>query len=194
MLIPGESNVSYTPPGFLIYGQKDTLLAHRFDIKKLQLTGEPFPIAEHEARAIGMPISLFSASQNGVLVYRVAGFRESRLAWYSRSGVRQGAIGEPGMYWGMSLAADETRLAVMRAEPFTQTTNIWTLDLTSGIFSRQTINTAADIFPEWSPDGRELVFTSDRDNHLKLDLYQKVVGGVGEQLLFESHDNKVPYQ
>jgi DNA-binding winged helix-turn-helix (wHTH) protein len=194
MLIPGESNVSYAAPGFLIYGRKDTLLAHRFDINKLQLTGEPVPIAEHVARAIGMPFSLFSASQNGVLVYRGAGFKESRPTWYSRSGVRQAAIGQPSVYWGMSLAADETRLAVMRAEPFTQTTNIWTLDLATGILSRQTINTAADTFPVWSPDGRNLVFTSDRDNHPKLDLYQKVVGGVGEQLLFASHDNKLPYQ
>lgn len=114
MLIPGESNVSYAPPGFLIYGRQDTLLAHPFDIKKLQLTGEPFPIAEHVARAMGMPISLFSASQNGVLVYRGAGFSESRLAWYSRRGVRQAAIGKPGMYCGMSLAPDETRLAAVQ--------------------------------------------------------------------------------
>jgi hypothetical protein len=68
MLIPGESNVSYAPPGFLIYGRQDTLLAHPFDSKKLQLAGEPFPIAEHVARAVGMPVSNFSISQNGVLI------------------------------------------------------------------------------------------------------------------------------
>jgi hypothetical protein len=43
MLIPGESNVSYAPPGFLIYGRQDTLLAHPFDIKNSSLPASPFP-------------------------------------------------------------------------------------------------------------------------------------------------------
>ena len=29
LLIPSQSNVSYTPPGFLIYGRQDALFAHR---------------------------------------------------------------------------------------------------------------------------------------------------------------------
>jgi len=194
MLIPGESNVSYAPPGFLIYGRQDTLLAQPFDIKKLQLAGEPFPIAENVARAIGMPISLFSVSQNGVLLYRSAGFRKLQLAWYDRSGVRQASIGVPGTYVSISLTPDETRLALDQAEPFTQTLNIWTLDLSSGMLTRQTRHPASEWQPVWSPDGREFVFSSDRDNHPKRDLYRKVVGETGEQLLFESHSNKVPLQ
>ena len=94
----------------------------------------------------------------------------------------------------MSLAPDETRLAVERPEPLTQTVNIWTLDLSSGIPSRQTLYPAQETDPTWSPDGRELVFSSNRDAHLKSDLYRKVVGGTGEQPLFESHDSKIPYQ
>jgi eukaryotic-like serine/threonine-protein kinase len=194
MLIPSESNVRYAPPGFLIYGRQETLLAQPFNIKKLQLAGEPFPIAEHVARAVRMPISNFSISQNGVLIYRGAGFRKSQFAWYSRSGVRQGAIGEPGVYTGMSLAPDETLLAVERPEPLTQTVNIWALDLSSGIPSRQTLYPAQETDPTWSPDGRELVFSSNRYAHLTSDLYRKVVGGSGDQPLFESHDSKIPYQ
>lgn len=41
LLIPGESNASYAPPGFLIYGRQESVLAQPFDPKALRLAGEP---------------------------------------------------------------------------------------------------------------------------------------------------------
>ncbi len=64
---------------------------------------------------------------------------------------------------------------------------IWLLERATGIASRLTRNSvAAD--PIWSPDGGQLVFTVFEG--LTGNLYRKVIDGTGEELLFESRENK----
>src|SRR5262249_50103600 len=132
----------------------------------------------------GFPATLFSASQNGVLIYRSGGDERVQLAWYNRNGKRLESIGQPELYDNIALAPNEKRLAAGRIEPLTRTSNLWILELSSGIASRETFSN--DSNPVWSPDGRELVFQSIRTG--KSVLYRKVVGGGNETLLFECGD------
>ena len=190
LVIRGESNVRYVPPGFLIYGSQQTLLAQKFDAKTLRVTGRPFPIAD-QVGAFGLsPGSQFSASQTGVLAYRGGVSGRVQLAWYNQDGKRLGSIGEPGLYPQIALSPDDKRLAVERVE--SDARNLWILELASGIFSRLTFNSGGDFNPVWSPDGRELLFSSVRNNGPQ-DLYQKAVGGGEEEVVYQSPQNKGPY-
>jgi len=194
LLLPIRSNAQYVPPGFLLYGREDTLVAQPFDVKKLRLTGQPFKVAEQLDRAYDFKY-LFSASENGVLVYRPIHPNKSQLAWYGRDGAQQASIGEAGVYDDLSLSPDETRLAVEQPDPGFGGSDIWTLDLSTGVFSRVTSHPANDSnnsAPIWSPNGRELVFNSDREG--ERDLYRKAVGGAEEALLLRSDSYKFPQQ
>jgi eukaryotic-like serine/threonine-protein kinase len=68
LLIAVESNAAFVSPGFLVYGRQQTLFAQPFDYRRLRLTGDPVPIAEHVGRLSEIPASQFSVSRNGVLV------------------------------------------------------------------------------------------------------------------------------
>ena len=70
-------------------------------------------------------------------------------------------------------------------------TDVWTLDIERGLFSRFTFDPAADGSPEWSPDGSRIAFNSNRSG--VYDLYVKPVSGAGtEQLILATPQNKAP--
>ncbi|MCU1273366.1 MAG: Serine/threonine protein kinase [Bryobacterales bacterium] len=191
MLIPVESNVSYAPPGFLIYGRQETLLAQPFDVNNLRLTRAPAAIREPVARYAGDSTSYFTVSENGVLVYRGPASGNIQLAWYSRDSTRQASVGEPGRYSHMNVAPDGRRLAAQRSDAETRTEDIWSLELSSGIFTRVT-SSGDNLFPVMSPDGREVVFSSERSD--KPGLYRKVLGSGAEEMLLESNEWPIAQQ
>jgi DNA-binding winged helix-turn-helix (wHTH) protein len=190
LLLPADSKAQFVT-GFLIFARHDSLLAQPFDARKLRLAGEPFSLAEKIQRSSGKAVP-FSASENGVLVYGTPVSPDVQLAWYDRHGARLGPIGEPGAFAFLSMSPDGERLAVSRADPETKKLNIWTMELSTGLLSRVTFDTADDWTPVWSSDGRELVFSSNRAG--TWDLYRTPVdGGAGEKRIFASNDLAGPF-
>jgi len=118
MLLTTEANPSYARPGFLIYGRAGTLLAQPFDDAKLRLTGEGAPIAERVGHMTSVPVTLFSVSQNGVLVYGSPDYSQLQLAWHNRDGTRKAPIGEPGTYLEPNLSPDVKRLGAFGTRSF----------------------------------------------------------------------------
>jgi eukaryotic-like serine/threonine-protein kinase len=191
------SNARFVPPGFLLFGRQETLFAQPFNAQKLQLFGEPVLVdAEQVARRPSpAAVSLFSASQNGVLVHVNAVSPNVQLAWYKRDGARLGSVGEPGQYGNMRISPDETKLALDRADDRTGLRDVWAVQLSSGIFTRVTFGPGNNIGPEWSPDGREVAFSSDRRVSGLYDVYRKPIGGGNDELLVVSDDqSRTPQQ
>jgi Tol biopolymer transport system component len=188
-LIGVASNVNYTPPGFLIYGRQETLMAQPFDAERLRIMGDPIPVAQGVQR-MPIPGSLFSISQNGVLAYRSTGSSNTQLAWYSREGKRLGPVGEPADYSNPAISPDQKRVAVCIRDPQTKMRDIWVIDLQRGGTSRLTFDPGDDKNPTWSPDSARIAFSSDRKGHL--DIYVKPASGAGEeQTLLQSSEDKV---
>ncbi|MGH9880851.1 MAG: protein kinase domain-containing protein, partial [Pyrinomonadaceae bacterium] len=190
-LLPSILNAAYSPPGFLLFLRNETLMAQRFDADQLQLTGDPFPVAEGVAYNIGIGRGAFSASENGVLAYRSGGGQINQPLWFDRGGKQIGSLGTAGIYFALWLSPDERRAAVDLVDPQTGTADIWLFDLSSGIPSRFTTDPAGDSNPVWSPDGSRIVFLSSREG--VRNLYQKTASGGGnEEVLLRSSEEKVP--
>jgi len=188
-LLSVDSSAVYVPPGYLLFGHADTLLAQPFDVERLTVEGTPLKVAEG-IRIDQSGRALMSASATGVLAFRSGGRIRTELTWYDRSGKRLGTVGPPGLYAEPALSPDGTRLAVARMDPALDTHDVWIIDLARGTSSRVTTDRADDSVPLWSPDGQTLLYGSDRRG--VMDLYTKRLGEEGDELLLHTPVPKVP--
>jgi len=190
-----STNPSYaespTGIGHLLFMQGATLMAQAFDTKKLDLWGERLPIAEQVlmSPAYALGLAAFSASNNGVLVYRT--LRETtELVWFDRQGSRLGTVGEPGNYSVPALSPDENTLAVRRTDTQLGTHDLWLFNLKRGMPSRFTFDPGEETNPTWSPDGTRIAFSSYQKG--SYDLYQKAATGAGNAVpLMEPNESKI---
>jgi Tol biopolymer transport system component len=175
--------------GHLIFIRDGALMAQPFDVDRLRLAGDAFPVADRFAPPAALTWS-FSVSLTGVLVYRasiagVATTTNLELVWRDRRGVRLSVAGGEAEYEGPELSPDGKFVAFARGSP----ADIWTLDLEKNVSSKWTTDAAADLNPRWSPDGKTLAFDSARDG--VANLYQRAVGVTGaDQLIFKSEGAK----
>ncbi len=175
----GGTRVEYAPPGYLLFVREGSLMARAFDTRGLKFEGEPFPIAEQVGtNAAGF--ADFSASQNGVLVYRHGNLSSGQLTWVDRSGKQLGTVGQPGDVLNVGLSPDGKRIAMRRLDAQSGTRDVWLIEIARGITSRFTFDPANDNNPLWSPDGGKIVFNSDRDGK-DGDLFEKVSSGGGSE-------------
>lgn len=178
--------------GYLLYMHTATLMARQFDAKKLELQGEEFPVADQVLMppAPARGFAAFSASATGVLAYRTRHVAMTELVWFDRRGHRLGTVGEPGTYSVPALSPNENILAITRTDMQLGTRNIWLFDLEGGAPSRFTFEPTEETNPTWSPDSKQIAYSSSQNGHH--DIYQKAATGVGEaRPLMESREIKL---
>jgi eukaryotic-like serine/threonine-protein kinase len=178
--------------GYLLYMRGATLMAQRFDDRRLELEGEPFPIAEQVwlPPSGGQGFAVFSASGNAVVAYRTLPAATTELVWFDRRGNRLATVGAPGNYSVPALSPDEKKLAIARIDPRIGTKDLWLFDLALGTPTRFTFDPAEETNPTWSPDGNQIAFSSSQKGIMNL--YKKATSGTGDaEPLLESIEHQI---
>ena len=169
ILVRGGSSPRYSPSGHLLYAVQGNLWAVRFDLNRLETVGDSVPVQEG---VLSKPagVANFSVSENGSLVYLsgTAGTQQGRsVVWVDPSGQEE-PLGLPERdYDTLSLSADGTRAAFGLVDG-SGNSDIWVSELSRGTLTRLTTDDAWDGNPLWSPDGRRVVFRSDRNGQPEL--------------------------
>jgi Tol biopolymer transport system component len=180
-ILASGSNARYAN-GHLIFLQDGTLTAQRFDAERLELSGEPHPLAEQVliagAGATGTA-GAFSLSTNGILAYQAGSITRSQLVWLDRQGKELGRIGDQADYADAVLSPNDASAAVSVMDPATATRDIWVYDLARGHRERLTFDRSDDFAPVWSPDGGQLLYSSIRSNGIQL--YQRPAAPGGSE-------------
>ena len=147
----------YSSSGHILYHQgsdRRDIWAVPFDVSSLKTIGKPFKVAEQAQYP--------SVSTDGTLAYSShAGGTRGQLTWVDRSGKVTARFGQPQQDMiHPALSPDERRVAVQTREKGND--DVWVHDTERGTQTPLTFDVAFDGFPDWSPDGRELIFTSSR--------------------------------
>ena len=162
---------------------KRTLVAQEFDAKRGQVIGQPRELFDRIGVDVRNAQAAFSAA-GGLLSYRRVG-DQSRLTWFDRRGTTLESFRESADYHHASLAPDGRRLAIEKTDPASGRHTIWILDFDRGTSSRLINDASGAHQPVWSPDGRSVLFGSNRFGGV--DLYTMPADGSGaESLLLRS--------
>jgi len=188
-LLSSNSPVSYSPPGYLLYYRDRALLAQRFDPKRLELAGDPFPIAENVQYYANTGSAVFSAAANGTLVYQQGGSGVlSRLVWRDRTGKELGVVGQPADFQRPRLSHDGRRVVVEVVDDKQGASDLWLFDLTRNTSSRFTFDATEENNALWSPDDRWIAFSQEQTSNARRNVVRKASSGAGEQETLFSSD------
>jgi Tol biopolymer transport system component len=178
-----ETNVrsAFAQPGYLLYVTEGTLMARRFDVRRLALAGQPVEVARRVATSSANDAA-FAVSDAGVLVYSERVNAPGQLTWFDRVGRPLGTLGPVDEFLGVRLSPDARTIAVTRVDLTLNMPDIWMLDVDRAVFSRFTFDPWLDLSPIWSPDGDRVLFSSSRLGRLQI-FHRPAKGGVVEEPL-----------
>jgi serine/threonine-protein kinase len=189
-LIQGGTNPHYAPSGHLVYAQGGTLMAVPFDPQRLTLTGATVPMLEAILQSTADGDAQYSFSATGSLVYiqGAAQSAELKLVWVNRNRVEQPLAAPARAYVNPRISPDGRRVAVGFTEPDRQ---IWLYDLSRDTLTRFTFQGNNNLVPFWTPDGKRIAFTSNKDGQRNL-FWQLADGSGGLERLTTSEFVQLP--
>ncbi len=174
-----DANSLYLPPahgdtGVLVYYKDGALVTQRFDTGAVRLIGEPKIAVDQIAFNAPSTLAFFSASLDGRwLLVRPPGATYTHLQWFDRRGQLLETLPIEGELSQPRLAPTGDRLAFARPDAHDGNRDLWIAELTRGIVAPLTTNPANDWSEVWSPDGRQILFASDRKGAAKFVTYIK---------------------
>ena len=164
ILLENAADARYVPTGHVVFLRRGTLMAVLFDLKRLEITGQPVPAIANVMQAINSTHMVyntcagqFKVSDSGWLTYVTGGVvpdMENSLVWVDQRGTAQPIASFKAPFISPRLSPDGERIA------YATTGSEWRLhvyDITRGTESPLTGEGRATS-PTWTPDGKRLVF------------------------------------
>jgi eukaryotic-like serine/threonine-protein kinase len=165
-------------PGFVLFLRDTNLFAQPFEEKTLRLTGDPVRVADQVGSFLDG--GSFSVADNGVLIYRPATNSVSQVTWVDRQGKRLSTVGRATTLAGSpTLSPNGTQVLVSRLSSQNMF-QLWRIDLEKNQETQLTALASNQSSPVWSPDGSEVVFSSDVGG--RESLLRKAVNGATEEV------------
>ena len=168
-LVETDSRVQYTAStvtpdtGYLLYICGGNLLAHPFDPRSLQVTGEAATVATKVYSFAQTGAADFSVSDRGVIAYQRSVSR-SQLAWVDREGREVATVGPANIsVKSARLSPDGHQLATAIYDVERGEQDLWIFDVQTNAGRRLTAEPGIRDAPVWSPDSATLAFLHSAD-------------------------------
>jgi serine/threonine-protein kinase len=171
VLVTGGVFGSYVPTGHILYAVGETIRAVPFDLSRLALTGTPVPVVDSVAANHTDGAAAFDVADNGTLAYLpVSSFvTETEVMLVDRRGHESRALPVTDRYNHPRLSPDGGRIAV-DIRTANSAGDVWVFQIGRSTGTRLTSEGGRDWGAEWTPDGRELIYVSERPF---FDLYRR---------------------
>jgi eukaryotic-like serine/threonine-protein kinase len=166
--------------GYLVYASGGALWAVPFDLTSLKLRGPAVPViagaggGDAVVAGDGTLVYVSAAYVSSASVPGAGALRALRLVWVDRLGRETPVPAEPRAFAFPRLSPDGTRIAVYAAD---QDRDLWIWDLGRRTLARTTFDPGSDLYGEWTPDSRRLIFSSQQEGIRNL--FSRAADGTG---------------
>jgi Tol biopolymer transport system component len=172
--VPSKDDVR----GFLLFLRDGSLVAQRFDVATLTLSGDPQQVATPVGTFIDR--ALYFVSGTRAIVYAAAAPAFAmQLTWVDRQGKTLRIVGDPGVVTSAARSPDGRMVAttVVDIASASEKRELWISDLEHGTKSLFWFKSPVMGPPIWSPDSTRLLFPLVNDGP---QLYERAIDGVQE--------------
>jgi eukaryotic-like serine/threonine-protein kinase len=190
LILRTSVNAFYAPGGdgrnYLLWLRGGTLLAQEFEPNTARLDGDPRVLADPVSSVVTASQMDATVSGSGQLLYSASNPR-GQFTWFDPAGKALGTVGDPDEYFTFRLSPDGRNVAASRYGA-TGGSDLWLLNVDRGLGTRFTSRPAISVWPQWSPDGRTIVFSSGTPRNL---FRKESSGGGEEERLTESRNTQI---
>lgn len=195
-LFKSQSNAIYAD-GYILFARNEQLMAQAFNPSSGSLSGEAQLLIRGVANDPTTWHMDVSASNDGLLIHGNGGTGDVEMLWMDRATKQLSPIANnlAGLN-ALAIAPQGDRIALGIDNGVS---DVWVLDVARNTRTRLTFGQVYNDFPEWSPDGKWIVYSSERNGKSQL-LRKPSDGGEAEEELLSddqfvvandwSHDGK----
>ncbi|MBV8810051.1 MAG: protein kinase, partial [Acidobacteriaceae bacterium] len=153
----GANNVQFAA-GRIFFVRSRSLMAQRFDVKRMELRDQPEVIVSQEIEPeVAFLRSGFSVSDTGIVLFQSASENMSRLTWFDREGKEFDSVPRVGLT-APSLSQDGSLLVASSDDERNGKRLIRLYDFARGTSTRLS-DGISDLFPTFSPDAKSIAYT-----------------------------------
>ncbi len=177
------SNAVYAD-GFALFARGDQLMAQAFNPEKGTVSGEPRILAKGVMNDSSTWHMDASAAPGGLLVFGSGTSADLQLVWMDRATKQVTTIADKFTNLQLGrLSPDGKRVALQIDSGIN---DIWVLDLVRNVRTRLTFGPVSNTIPVWSPDGKWVTYTANRNDSYSICRKPSDGSGAEEVLVTDS--------
>ncbi len=186
VITKSEAQPEYSK-GSLLTVREGVLLATPFKLSDEKLTEGGTPLVDNVyVYSSGAAVGNYSASTTGMLLYQTGSAVATRfLQSTDLSTNSTSVLGESGQVYFPRISPDGKLAVVEIKSGDDESSDLWLVDLQSGLRTRFTFAKGNESFPTWTPDGKYIIYGASHDSTFQI-VKQPLEGTGSATVLVES--------
>ena len=186
VIATSQANAEYCD-GSLLTVREGVLMATPYRPGQPKVTAGGKPLVESVLFLPQAAVAVFTSTPTGMMAYQTgtSALTERQLAWVDLAGGGAVTVGEPGQVMHPAISPDGKRAIIEVRDVSNDGTDLWLVELDTGLRTRFTFAPGDESRAVWSPSGASVYYAAKEEGKFRL-MQQPVEGRGGAAIILEA--------